>query len=510
MYKTLSSNNLFGGNNYNNELFLLTNPKWPPSIGSKIKFKDPTDNIWYSGLHINTIWNSTACVIKLEPPHLFNDNALIDFPEYDSGKNHYVLLPSYNWQYILQNNINHPNPILTKNITYPTQYNYNVDLVPSFQNQNQNQNLPYITQNSSIISDNNIHNKFNKFKSNLHSITPIMLKDANNPYYKPLMTNDNIDLFDNLFGDTIGTKTIHLPSEQQQLLLEKLKNFEVILPNDVFLPVNKNIAIHNIITDPEDEINEGNRMQKYINQMVGNIFKDILIKIHAGYLYIVKKGTIINDVVTKKLVPSLKYFSWQEGKPIDYHTLKYVIFQNQFQKSLEENKLQKSEAESILGIEYIIALQCKSEYQLWCLKRLLMIWHSDSNTFNIIRKIKLLINHYRADPGQQYNQNNGILPMIAIYPRYGIDNARLLLSKLEYYFSLYIEDNINNTYPNIFFENSNPTYFLKKNNLLYYTNGSIDLKMYIKESIQFHNTSTNDSLTVDMAKIHLSKDIIVN
>ena len=118
-----------------------------------------------------------------------------------------------------------------------------------------------------------------------------------------------------------------------------------------------------------------------------------------------------------------------------------------------------------------------------------MIWYSDPELFNIIRKIKLLINHYRADAKKDYNDINGILPMIVIYPRYGIDNARILLSKLEYYFSLYMEDNYNKNYPNIFMMNSKPTYFLKKNNLLYYTNGSINLNMFIRE-LEYHNKIT--------------------
>ena len=37
--------------------------------------------------------------------------------------------------------------------------------------------------------------------------------------------------------------------------------------------------------------------------------------------------------ITKNIVPSLNYFDWQENKAIDYHTLKYVIFQNSFRES---------------------------------------------------------------------------------------------------------------------------------------------------------------------------------
>jgi hypothetical protein len=124
-----------------------------------------------------------------------------------------------------------------------------------------------------------------------------------------------------------------------------------------------------------------------------------------------------------------------------------------------------------------------------------MIWYSDNELENLIRKIKILINHYRADPSHDFNVVNGILPMITIYPRYGVDNARILLSKLDYYFSLYVEDNEDGK--PIYITDATPTYFLKKNNLIYYSNGSIDLKAYIKESLDSATKPTNDTFGTD-------------
>ena len=74
----------------------------------------------------------------------------------------------------------------------------------------------------------------------------------------------------------------------------------------------------------------------------------------------------------------------------------------------------------------------------------------------------------------------------------------------------YLEDNFNRTYQEIFYPNSNPTYFLKKNNLLYYTNGSIDLKMYIKESLGCSEKISNDSFTVDMSKLMKTQNVIIS
>jgi len=347
-----------------------------------------------------------------------------------------------------------------------------VDLLPSLQ-------LDTITKKPYVSRlHKKIKNKYIRFEVDNMPIRRELYLDSNNPFYKPLLSHSDPNINENIFLDD-DKKMEQLPEEQQKLMMEKLKNFETILPYDIFLPVNKSVAINNLIVDVEDEINEGVRMKKYIMNMIGHIFSDIIIKIHRGYLYVVRSGAKVNDILTKKMVPFLKYFMWQENKPINYTAMKNILFADQTQD--QEQRFRKMEAEAIVSSEYIIGIQCKSEYQLWCLKRLLMIWYSDPDLFYNIRKIKLLINHYRADGSQEYNDTNGVLPMIVIYPKYGIDNARILLSKLEYYFSLYTEDNYNKKYPSIFLTNSAPTYFLKKNNILYYTNGSINLNMYIKE-----------------------------
>ena len=132
--------------------------------------------------------------------------------------------------------------------------------------------------------------------------------------------------------------------------------------------VNKNIALNNLIETPEDEINEGDKIQNWIEKILKkNIFPDLQVKIHSGYVYITRKGAPVSDIITNTLVPSLNYFKWQENTPIDYHTLKYVIFQNSFQKNIESNIIQKREAEDILSQEYVIALQ-PSPYYVLCTK----------------------------------------------------------------------------------------------------------------------------------------------
>ena len=178
--------------------------------------------------------------------------------------------------------------------------------------------------------------------------------------------------------------------------------------------------------------------------------------------------------------------------------MKYVVFQNEYQKGLITNQNQKLEAEKILSQENIIALQPKPKYQMWCLKRLLMMWYGDSEIEREIRKIKVLINQFRADGSQDYNKKYGTLPSIVIYPRYGYNSLRKVLSKIQYYFSLYLDDDKDTT-EEINWGESEPTYFLKKNNLIFHTNGSVDLKLYLKESGENLNIEI-DSFAEDMSR----------
>ena len=455
----------------------LINPKWPPNSNSFIKVIDPLDNKEYFGTFKTTIWNSTAGVIELYN-YTYKDNSLNEFPQFNYGQNHFLLLPTYKWSYESKNDKNLIDFII--NPTDKTKQN----IVPKVFN-----NLQY-------------------FKTNIKEITKDMIIEANNPYYKPLLSSNGVDFSEINIDKLFSSNFKPLSDDFKKSLLNKLKSFDPIKESDVKLPVNQNIAINNLITDPDDELNEGNRIIKLINKMIKPLFPDIYTKIHAGYVFFFRQGIKPFDVITKDLVPNLNYFKWQDGKPIDYHVLKYVIYQNKYQQSIKENLLQKSEAESIIGVEYSIAIQCKSEFLLWCLKRIIMIWYSDPSIEHIIRKIKVLINHYRADPFNEFNKINGILPMIIIYPKYGIHNARLLISKLEYYFSLYIEDNKAKDYQEIYLSNSNPTYFIKKNNLLYYTNGSLDLKMYIKESLNCDENIVDNTFNDKMSKIISSKNII--
>ena len=520
--------------------------EWPPSVNEKVNVKDPESKKNYSGIVIDNIWNETASVVKLQEQD-YIELSFKDEPKYNNGKGFFLLLPDYYWssidkpldatvkqqyidsansdQYLFEENkvkssssnlqkvkpieTVHSKPEMAKSLKTVHSKPVTVPLKDFSQPQKKNvimttpdkdPNEQFAVKEFKHDNDDPKHimsSLGNNIPSNQEVVT-------NNELYRPLLGKPKKDYFSDLKLD------IKISSQQEQeqfqsldvskvkLLNEKLNQFENIQNKDIFIVVNKNTAINNLINDPNDEINEGSKIIKWIDDVLKKkVFTDLITQLHEGYVYITRKGVNVLDTITKDLV-DLKYFSWQEGKPINYHTLKYVIFQNEYQQNLGDNIEQKREAEDILSQEYVIALQPSPLYQLWTLKRLIMIWYSDPLIEKHIRKIKVLINQYRSDPTKDYNNKNGILGSILIYPRYGVKSTKDLISKIEYYFSLYIDENTNPRFQDIQWKGSNPSYFIKKNSLMFYTNGSIELKNYIKDSISnstqgvVTNVLTND------------------
>jgi len=505
---------------YPEHLAQIRSSEWPPNEGENITIKN--DNNEFKGTILKNIWNNTASVIKLD-----NDNYTeLTFKEdvqYNNGKGHYLLLANHYWNYNNSKSEQNDRPIkidspklsedseLIKNKTN----NYASNRVDSSNNL-QVSDFTHV-HNMSLDEKKKLFENINPnavLSNKQDSIVPHEHVDVTeNPIYSPLLSKPKKDYFAEKEIDIILSNTgkafASLSSDKIELLNKKLKSFEIIDSKDIKSVVNKNIAVKNLITEPDDEINEGGKIKNWIEKMLKtNLFNDLEVKIHSGYVYITRTGAKITDVITKKLVPSLNYFNWQENKPIDYHTLKYVIFQNSFQKNIETNIVQKREAEDILSQEFVVALQPSTYYLLWTLKRLIMIWYGDTVVESNIRKIKVLINQYRADPNQDYNKKNGILPQILIYPKYGSESARIIISRIEYYFSLYIDENSNPGYTDIQWKESNPTYFIKKNAFMYFSNGSIDLKNYIKESFKSNSGFINDVFTKDYSELIESKKVM--
>jgi hypothetical protein len=484
------------------ELTHYDNPTWPPIINKIIILQPSNSTLWYRGKIRSIIWNGLACVVKLNSKYQYVEGAFRNYKSLNYGVGYMLLLPTYYWQY------EKTNDVLDLDLHHPkTDSTFITNILTDEDRQMREQMAERTEEFKKKAKEDKIP----------HTHFPMTIPDfqeeiTNNESYDTLLSKGKGKYFteDSINIILSNSKEIlrSLPYKQVQLLKSKLDSFETITKDDRMYIVNRNIAIKNLIIDPADEINEGEKIMNLINKtLVDKLFTDIKCGIHQGYVNIYRIGSNTGDTITKELVPSLNYLSWQYDKPIDYHTLKYMIFQNDYQQNITENLIQKKEAENILSQEFIIALQPRPEYQIWCLKRLLICWYGDESLETNIRKIKILINQFRADPNSDYNYVNGILPSIMIYPKYGSESARIVLSKLDYYFSLYVDESKSDRNINIQWIDSSPTYFVKKNGLIYYTNGSIDLKMYIKASLDDGSLEVT-SLSKDLTEFLNADDIM--
>jgi hypothetical protein len=212
--------------------------------------------------------------------------------------------------------------------------------------------------------------------------------------------------------------------------------------------------------------NDGTKM---INDI--NLFDYLNFEINNGYIIISDRTKKTERVITKDLIPNLDELKDQYDKPIDYNYLKGLIFQNKTTLEINKNKCLLAESLKILSQEYIIALQPKIEYLIWAIIRLILCWYSSEVLNENIYKIKILINLYRARGIKTFNKDNDILPLIMILPNYGKTSALKVVTHINYFFF---------PYRNLGWVESPPTYFKKVDDLLYYTNGSLNIKKYIK------------------------------
>lgn len=229
-----------------------------------------------------------------------------------------------------------------------------------------------------------------------------------------------------------------------------------------------------------------------------NLFNYLKFKIAGGYIIIediTKENTDIRTI-TPELVPGLKLLNEQYGNSINYQILSNIILENKSTMDVKKNKEIITESLNILAQEYFICMQPRVEYLLWTLTRLILCWYSDPVLNENIVKIKVLINLYRARGIKDFNKDAGVQPVIMIVPKYGRESALKILSNLSYYFF---------PYKNVGWKGSSPSYFNKVDDLLYYTNGSIDLKRYVKHLLK-SGTELFSVISNDFTKIKLADD----
>jgi hypothetical protein len=345
---------------------------------------------------------------------------------------------------------------------------------------------------------------------------------------KDLFTSEDVidheEMFeDNLVNAGMAEKLSILEAGQKDHVIKPtikalLEKFESI-NKSMYLDLSKTLLYKHIIGDNKlDNISFGTQLIKKIKEILINIQKQIKFddgrslldeinlfsflrfKISGGYIIIENKNydTLgIKRVIRRKLLPNLKVLEDQYDKPIDYKLLSNIILQNKTTLDVKNNKEIINEALNLLAQDYFICLQPKVEYLLWAVTRLLLCWYADPVLNDNIYKVKVLINLYRARGLKEFNQDIGVQPVIIIIPKYGRKAALKILSYLTYYFF---------PYKNVGWSTSSPSYFNKVDDLIYYTNGSIDLKKYIKHLMD-NNMDIVNPMSSDFTKINLESGL---
>lgn len=193
---------------------------------------------------------------------------------------------------------------------------------------------------------------------------------------------------------------------------------------------------------------------------------------YNGYVHIFRTEIPLKENITSELLQGRELKVQKYDEPINHNVLKHILFQNNTQDKFKVDKELREEAEFVLSQEYIIALTPEPRYLMWCVYRLIKIWFGDVDLQNNIRKIKILVNQYRARSDKEFNIHNGIKFSIGIYPRYGKTSATIVLKRVMFYFMLYIQA--------VGWRNNPPSYFKIVNDLISYTNSNQSLKLYYR------------------------------
>jgi hypothetical protein len=457
------------------------NPKWPPNISSLVVFNIPNQKFLFIGKVFSINENNTLCVILLVNEQDYIDNYITEnklLPPNIEPTGFSILVPSMGWRYVDRDKFS---KILKSN-------RFNLNKISSDIKFNYDKLLVEISNPPTSQLDLLNEAKFNEDKD-----TTKTCNVTDEPINETLLTERGKTQMENLFKDKEINQQLYSPTETfteldhdiTNALLRKIKENEEIKKEDIKYIVNKTVSIENLIESKADENEEGQKIIKYITEELLKInISDLKFAIFNGYVYMTRIGINVDDIITPDLVPDLKYFNWQYNIPIDYDTLKYILFQNPEQKKIISNIEQQKEAEKIFQQEYLICLQPEPKHQAFCIKRLIMCWYADNILQKYIRKIKILINQWRAKIDSDFNKVYGVLPSIIIYPRYGKDCAKQVLSLINTYFMFY---------QNIGWKCSYPSYFVKVSDLVYYTNGSIDLKLYFRKTVGVNNKLLNNN-----------------
>lgn len=472
----------------------------------------------YIGYIIKTIWNSNGYIARLEDNEDYLDKTLSQYKLLNSDN-------IYGYMLVTQND-------LIKNINFEQiqdlLLNYDTNEINNLIKKINNKYDNFLkkiyllkTTNSKFEFNSNIllNNVYNKDNFPIYNYQAGQEEDYIlyiTKMLNELFIDNNKSIWDEDFY-VGGFKSIELLGEVideiiKPGLISILENFDDIKISNQFNFKNTLMYKHLIYDNQMDmlslgkefigiikkdllECQEDIKLDNYYNILDStNLFDFLNFKIVGEYIEITSNLNK-NDfrVITPELVPNLKNLSFQYSKPIDYNYLSTIVLRNKTSEDIVINKEMIDEALKILSQEYIICFQPKVEVLLWTISKLIISWYASKQLSNNIYKIKILINLFRARGIKEFNKDHGIQPVIIIIPKYGKKIATKVLSHLSYYFF---------PYKKLGWEKSNPTWFDKLDNLMYYTNGSLELKKYIKFLLAI-GSKFNNPLSKDMTEINL-------
>ena len=468
-------------------LNIYNNPSWPPRNNSLILIQKKQGEFIYIGKVIAILTDSDTCVVSLLNDKHYKSDMI-------SGLTSGVTFGSVG------------NMVVAKN----DMWNYvNVDKMKK---------ILKMTSGSVKNIEDVISKKFMK-KYEDDDITP---PEANKCVFDDDVPDDDLYLkkedkeISNLFTDSKANVKISTTGKDESIdaadktyLLNKLKEKESIKPTDT-LYASSEIGSKTLLSD--DDINgDGHKIislltDRFKNKVVGAEnnkrypFKSLRFAIYGGYVHVARSDVELEDKITTTNVPGLETFGFQYDKPIQYDVLKYALFNTTTTDKTRDSENIKKEITKIFAQEYQICLQPKPNYQYWTIKRLIMAWFADDRLNNNIRKFKILINQYRANPKKRYNKMFGLLPSIVVYPKYGSTSTKTVLEQLSKTYAFY---------PTLRWDCSYPTYFTKFTDLIWFTNGNIDLKMYYRRIERESEKIKNKSFTKSFESV-VNADKIVN
>ncbi len=501
---------------------LITNLLSGLEIGKYVYIDDNK----YLGQIIDTNYDHFL-VLLLNDNNYTDTNTKLYFPSIQQLNGLYLLNSNSNYQILPATNISDIVNKLNQTGGASSSNEQTIDTIRNTVSNIQNSQLKITDHNVTKIATNDL----NLFNENIHNLNPdttrkISEVDIFNTY--GLMPDVNTST-PNEFTIVFNTEEpMVLPSEYKEQLQTYVNNISQYLDpkSDIKYVVSKALAVDSHIKSIDDEKYEGQKIIDWLNNIdcyvksrltntnlddcisrtddSSSLWKQLLVDnfsklIFNGYVYIKQQGVKPEDIITEELVPNLDHFDWQYNKPINYSVLKSTILQNDLQQKLKEDQEQLKEAQSILSQEYLFALQPKPEFQMLCVKLLLILWLVDDDFRNNIRKIGILINQWRSKTDETYNKMNGIKPSIIIYTRYGIQSAKIVFNKINAYFG---------SHSNMGWTESMPSYYTKHTNLIWYTNGISELKLYYRKVVKNYNGAITHSIFNDtFTKLNIASDI---